>query len=269
MSIPTSVANQLLVDCMHRCCKCRRAYVQIHHIEYISDNGDDSYENLIPLCPNCHTEVHTLQAAQGAPGVSVRAITPEQLKIYKQNWIDYCKNVIHIKGGLTESTNWHYYWNSNRVHSLAATLNIPSKSTPNSSDHPSYNAECSHLLCEIERILGFWDLSYLITKNSLIDIIGSYVTIKGTFEGNIQSWGYYFNVNGGWDKETPSILTTNLPHNGRDYSVELEIYPQYVTTVTTFSKLRQNPYLQVIGVVWNVDTKNNIIKISPLHLCPN
>ncbi|RXY99170.1 hypothetical protein DMO16_05540 [Fictibacillus sp. S7] len=58
MSFPSAVKNQLLVDCNHRCCKCKVSRVQLHHIEYISKGGPNTYENGIPLCSNCHNEVH-------------------------------------------------------------------------------------------------------------------------------------------------------------------------------------------------------------------
>ena len=88
---------------------CHVENVQLHHIRYISDNGDNSYENLIPLCPNCHSKVHMNQAAQGAPGVITRAITLEQLKVYKKDWINNCKNLVSFKSEFTNPSNWHYY----------------------------------------------------------------------------------------------------------------------------------------------------------------
>jgi 5-methylcytosine-specific restriction endonuclease McrA len=32
--------------------------LQVHHIQWRSHLGDDSTENLIALCANCHQEVH-------------------------------------------------------------------------------------------------------------------------------------------------------------------------------------------------------------------
>ena len=33
-------------------------YLEVHHIQPLSENGDDTVENTIALCPNCHAEVH-------------------------------------------------------------------------------------------------------------------------------------------------------------------------------------------------------------------
>jgi hypothetical protein len=32
--------------------------MEIHHIDEISEGGETSFDNLIVLCPNCHTRVH-------------------------------------------------------------------------------------------------------------------------------------------------------------------------------------------------------------------
>ena len=76
--IPDAIADKILVDCRHRCCICGHEAVQIHHID--GNPLNNSYENLIPLCPNCHSRV-TSRAA------GVRQITPNQLKMYRDKWI--------------------------------------------------------------------------------------------------------------------------------------------------------------------------------------
>ncbi len=39
---------------MFQCCRCRSTGVDVHHIERQRENGDDTFENAAPLCPNCH-----------------------------------------------------------------------------------------------------------------------------------------------------------------------------------------------------------------------
>lgn len=36
----------------------RTPYLEVHHIISLSDNGDDTVENTIALCPNCHRHAH-------------------------------------------------------------------------------------------------------------------------------------------------------------------------------------------------------------------
>lgn len=36
-------------------------YLETHHIVWLSNNGDDSIENTVALCPNCHRQMHSLK----------------------------------------------------------------------------------------------------------------------------------------------------------------------------------------------------------------
>lgn len=37
-----------------------RPYLENHHIKWLADDGDDSVENTVALCPNCHRKMHVL-----------------------------------------------------------------------------------------------------------------------------------------------------------------------------------------------------------------
>ena len=37
-----------------------RPYLETHHIKWIAEKGDDSIENTVALCPNCHRKMHIL-----------------------------------------------------------------------------------------------------------------------------------------------------------------------------------------------------------------
>ncbi|EIV8506941.1 HNH endonuclease, partial [Vibrio parahaemolyticus] len=36
----------------------KKPYLEVHHIIRLADGGDDTVENTIALCPNCHREKH-------------------------------------------------------------------------------------------------------------------------------------------------------------------------------------------------------------------
>lgn len=40
-----------------------KPYLEVHHIVWLSQNGDDTIENVVALCPNCHRKVHILNEA--------------------------------------------------------------------------------------------------------------------------------------------------------------------------------------------------------------
>lgn len=62
MGFPTSVANEVLVRCGRHCCICDKfvgSKIELHHIVQEADGGDDSVDNCIPLCFDCHAEVNS------------------------------------------------------------------------------------------------------------------------------------------------------------------------------------------------------------------
>jgi len=70
--LPTPLENLLFELAGHRCTICHAPWLEIHHIEELSCGGTTEFENLIVLCPNCHTRVHK----DGVP-------SKEELKHYK------------------------------------------------------------------------------------------------------------------------------------------------------------------------------------------
>ena len=39
-------------------------YLEAHHIKWLSDGGEDSTDNTVALCPNCHTKLHVLESKE-------------------------------------------------------------------------------------------------------------------------------------------------------------------------------------------------------------
>jgi HNH endonuclease len=56
-ALPRPLERQVLVEAGHRCAlpTCRSVPVEIAHIHPRAKGGDDTFENLIALCPTCHT----------------------------------------------------------------------------------------------------------------------------------------------------------------------------------------------------------------------
>lgn len=56
-TIPAEVKRLVLVEAGHRCAipTCRATTTEIAHIVPWAETRDNSFENLIALCPNCHT----------------------------------------------------------------------------------------------------------------------------------------------------------------------------------------------------------------------
>ena len=83
MSIPQPVADQLLAACGRHCCLCRRFQplcLQVHHIRPQAEGGTGDPDNLIALCLNCHSSVHTKARM-------VRNFTFDELKLHRHKTI--------------------------------------------------------------------------------------------------------------------------------------------------------------------------------------
>lgn len=55
-----SVKEEVLVKCGRHCALCHKfcgTKIELHHIKQKADGGEDSFENCIPLCFDCHAEV--------------------------------------------------------------------------------------------------------------------------------------------------------------------------------------------------------------------
>lgn len=60
-SVPLSVKQQVLHESGYRCSNpsCRTILtLEIHHLDHVSDGGENTADNLLTLCPNCHTLHH-------------------------------------------------------------------------------------------------------------------------------------------------------------------------------------------------------------------
>jgi|GEM_PF-1139553 len=62
MSINEDVSSEVLSKSARHCCICRQflpLHIQVHHIIERSDGGTDDFDNLIPVCIQCHATIHT------------------------------------------------------------------------------------------------------------------------------------------------------------------------------------------------------------------
>lgn len=50
-------------------------FLEVHHIHYLSNGGNDTIDNVIALCPNCHRKIHHLEIEEDVKKISERAIS--------------------------------------------------------------------------------------------------------------------------------------------------------------------------------------------------
>jgi len=88
---PQKDVNELLVKCKRRCCICYRfcGYkIETDHIIQGSEDGPNDIENAIPVCFECHAEIHSYndQHPRG------RKYHAAELRLHKDQWIKLCED---------------------------------------------------------------------------------------------------------------------------------------------------------------------------------
>ncbi len=82
--------ESLLVACHRRCCVCHRfcgVKIEVDHIESATTTNSGRADNAIPLCFECHAEVHHYNP-QHPRG---RRFTPAELRRHREQWLALCK----------------------------------------------------------------------------------------------------------------------------------------------------------------------------------
>lgn len=91
MPFPRKDIEALLVECHRRCCICHRfcgVKIETDHILQPPEGGLDTVENAIPVCFECHAEIHSYNDKHPRG----RKFTTDELKRHKQQWLELCKN---------------------------------------------------------------------------------------------------------------------------------------------------------------------------------
>ena len=81
--IPEELKADILSRSNNRCCVCQTPFVQFHHIDEDPSNND--FDNIAPLCPNCHSQTHS-------HSTMTINLTSSRLKVLRDRWYSYCEN---------------------------------------------------------------------------------------------------------------------------------------------------------------------------------
>lgn len=85
MAFPKEVQIEALVACGRCCCLCHKfcgTKMELHHIIQKADGGEDSFENCIPLCFECHADMGKIDAHHPKG----KSYFPEELRRHRENW---------------------------------------------------------------------------------------------------------------------------------------------------------------------------------------
>ena len=100
MAFDEIVKRKVMVACGRRCCICHEFCgnnIEVHHIKAHSEGGEDTFENAIPLCFDCHAIVRQYDSKH-PKGIK---FTEKELILHRDLW--YVK--INEGGEKTENTS--------------------------------------------------------------------------------------------------------------------------------------------------------------------
>lgn len=85
MSFPKNVEDQALAACARRCCICQKfcgRKMELHHIKQRTYDGEDSFENCIPLCFDCHADMGKADPKHPKG----KHYSENELRLHRDNW---------------------------------------------------------------------------------------------------------------------------------------------------------------------------------------
>lgn len=91
MGFANSVSELALLSCGRHCSLCHKfcgTKIELHHIRQRVDNGDDTFDNCIPLCFDCHAEVQ----AYNPKHPKGKKFTENELKKHRDQWYSKMNN---------------------------------------------------------------------------------------------------------------------------------------------------------------------------------
>lgn len=89
MPFPRAVKEQAAVACNRCCCICHEfkgTKLEFHHIKQEADGGENTYENCIPLCFDCHADMGGINPKHPKGN----AYSEKELRMHRDKWYEQC-----------------------------------------------------------------------------------------------------------------------------------------------------------------------------------
>ena len=85
MSFPQNVSDAALTACGRCCCICHKfcgTRIELHHIKQVAYGGENTFENCIPLCFDCHADMGKADPKHNKG----KKYTEQELLLHRDNW---------------------------------------------------------------------------------------------------------------------------------------------------------------------------------------
>lgn len=180
MTFPLKIKEEALVSCQRRCCICHKfcgTKIECHHIRQPRDGGDDSIDNCIPLCLDCHAEVKAYNPLH-PKGC---AYTESELHRHRDNWFGVCsQNPLENRDAVQADIEAHSTNVLIRVPRLEARnllINFADFCIKYQTLHPTLSPDRTQALTsEITRLKDGIEMLGPLSIPSFVDIYSSMVT---------------------------------------------------------------------------------------------
>jgi len=99
--------------------------MQLDHIEQRSESHDDTIENAIPVCFECHAEIHLYNPDHPLG----RRYTPAELRLHREQWLHICREFPGVVAGAATVSEAGTV--ERLLHEIDYNLEVASHSTEN------------------------------------------------------------------------------------------------------------------------------------------
>lgn len=100
MGFSDKVQAEALAACERRCCICHKfcgTKIELHHIKQKADGGEDTFDNCIPLCFDCHADMGKADPRHPKG----KHYSERELRLHRDNWYESVRNA---REGIQEVT---------------------------------------------------------------------------------------------------------------------------------------------------------------------
>ena len=89
MAFSKAIKAKAGAACNRCCCICHEfagTKLEFHHIRQVADGGEDTFENCIPLCLNCHADMGGVNPKHPKGN----SYSEEELIMHRDKWYENC-----------------------------------------------------------------------------------------------------------------------------------------------------------------------------------
>lgn len=100
MPFSKAIKEKAAVACNRSCCLCHKfkgTKLEFHHIKQEADGGENTFENCIPLCFDCHADMGGVNPKHPKGN----AYSENELRMHRDKWYEQCSPKVNFTRAIT------------------------------------------------------------------------------------------------------------------------------------------------------------------------